>query len=135
MLSEDAGKTFKRLSAPYKGSFFTAELPADGEIIVAGLRGNVWRSNDAGVNWSQVASPVPVSITASAQRADGSLVFVNQAGMVLGLKDGALRPLPSGPLPPLNGVLALRDGALLALSIQGARRLDAAGQAPQGPAK
>ena len=82
-----------------------------------------------------MASPVPVSITGSAQRPDGSLVFVNQAGMVLGLKDGLLRPLPSGPLPPLNGVLALRDGALLALSIHGARRLDAAGPAPQGPAK
>ena len=135
LLSADAGKTFKRLSAPYKGSFFTAELPADGEMIVAGLRGNVWRSTDSAANWSQVASPVPVSITASAQRADGSLIFVNQAGMVLGLKDDVLRPLPSGPLPPLNGVLALRDGALLALSIQGARRLDAGGATPQGPTK
>ena len=104
-------------------------------MIVAGLRGNVWRSTDSAANWSQVASPVPVSITASAQRADGSLIFVNQAGMVLGLKDGLLRPLPSGPLPPLNGVLALRDGALLALSIQGARRLDAGGATPQGPTK
>ena len=143
LLSADAGKTFKRLNTPYKGSFFTAELPADGEIVVAGLRGNVWRSTDFGANWAQLVSPVPVSITASTQRADGSVVFVNQAGMVLvqrdGLKDGALQPMPfaSGPLPPLNGVLALRDGALLALSIQGARRLDAGGPAstPQGSTK
>jgi photosystem II stability/assembly factor-like uncharacterized protein len=135
LLSTDAGKSFNRLTTPYKGSFFTAELLADGEMIVAGLRGNIWRSTDAGVNWTQVPSPVPVSITASAKRADGSLVFVNQAGMVLVLKDGALRPLPAGPLPPLNGVLALGDGALLALSIHGARRLDAAGPALPAPAK
>jgi photosystem II stability/assembly factor-like uncharacterized protein len=135
LLSEDGGRSFRRLSAPYKGSFFTAELPADGEIVVAGLRGNVWRSTDAGAHWTQVASPVPVSITASAQRADGALVFVNQAGMVLGLKDGLLSPLPGGPLPPLNGVLALPDGALLALSVHGARRLAAGGPAPQGPAR
>jgi photosystem II stability/assembly factor-like uncharacterized protein len=135
LLSTDAGRSFSRLTTPYKGSFFTAELPADGEIVVAGLRGNVWRSTDAGANWTQVASPVPVSITASAQRADGSLVFVNQAGMLLVLKDGVLRPLPAGPLPPLNGVLALSDGALLALSIHGAQRLDGAGPAPQGAVK
>ena len=93
------------------------------------------KTTDAGANWTQLGSPVPVSITASAKHADGSLVFVNQAGMVLGLKDGALQPLPSGPLPPLNGVLALPGGALLALSIQGAHRLDASGPSPQGPAK
>jgi photosystem II stability/assembly factor-like uncharacterized protein len=133
LLSEDAGKSFRRLATPYKGSFFTAELPADGDMIVAGLRGNVWRSIDSGMNWAQVVSPVAVSITASAQRADGSLVFVNQAGMVLVLKDGALRPMQGNPLPPLNGVLALSDGALLALSIHGVKRLD--GPAPQGTAK
>jgi len=126
-VSTDAGRTFRRLAVPYPGSFFTVELPADGEIVVAGLRGNVWRSGDGGVTWAQVPSPAPVSITGSAQRADGSLVFVNQAGMVLEMKGGALRPLPAGPLPPLNGVAALADGSLLTVSIHGARRLDAAG--------
>lgn len=129
LLSTDGGRSFKRLAMPYKGSFFTAELPADGEIVVAGLRGNVWRSADAGASWTQIASPVPVSVTASAQRADGSLVFVNQAGMVLGLQGAALRPWPGQPLPPLNGVHVLGDGALLALSIHGVRRIDAAGAA------
>lgn len=124
-LSADGGRSFRRLTSPYGGSFFTAELPADGEIVVAGLRGTAWRSTDGGASWMPIASPVPASITASAQRADGSLVFVNQAGMVLGRKEGALQPMPGGALPPLNGVLALADGTLLALSIHGARRLDA----------
>lgn len=138
LVSVDAGKSFKRLTTPYKGSFFTVELPPDGEIVVAGLRGNVWRSTDGGASWGQIASPAPVSITASALRSDGSLVFVNQAGMVLGLKQGVLQPLPSGPLPPLNGVAALSDGALLTVSIHGARLLDAAGAPPStqsSPAK
>ncbi len=135
LLSTDAGRSFRSLALPYKGSFFTAELPADHEIVVAGLRGNVWRSTDAGASWSQLPTPVPVSITASAQRADASLAFVNQAGMVLGLKDAALRPLPGAALPPLNGLLPLPDGALLVLSIQGALRLDAAGGAGRGPTR
>lgn len=132
LLSTDAGRSFRRLATPYKGSFFTAELSADGEIVVAGLRGNAWRSTDSGASWTQIASPVPASITASTQRADGSLVFVNQAGMVLGLKGGALQPLPGAPLAPLNGVLTLSDGALLALSIHGVRRLEGAGASGSG---
>ena len=38
---------------------------------------------------------------------------------------GVLQPLSGVPLPPLNGVLALPEGALLALSIHGVRRLEA----------
>ncbi|ODU06630.1 MAG: hypothetical protein ABS84_17190 [Rubrivivax sp. SCN 71-131] len=130
-LSTDAGRTFKRIATPYQGSFFTLEMPSDGEIVVAGLRGNVWRSVDDGANWSQLASSAPVSITASTQRADGSLVFVNQAGMVLELRQGSLQALPAGLLPPLNGLVALSDGALLTVSIDGVRLIDVAAVSSQ----
>ncbi|WP_238446654.1 WD40/YVTN/BNR-like repeat-containing protein [Azohydromonas australica] len=122
--STDAGQSFRQLDSPYKGSFFTAELPSEHEIVVAGLRGNVWRSRDGGTTWAQLSSPVPVSITASALRSDGSLIFANQAGMVLGARDVALQPLSSGALPPLSAVLPLGSGSVLALSIQGARRVE-----------
>jgi photosystem II stability/assembly factor-like uncharacterized protein len=117
--SLDGGRSFKRIATPYAGSYFTVEMPADSAIVAAGLRGNAWRSADLGANWSRVASPVPVSITASA----GPL-FVNQAGMVLGLSDGALKPLNRDALPPLNFVLPLDGARVLALSIQGALRVD-----------
>jgi hypothetical protein len=84
------------------------------------LRGNLWQSPDAGASWKQLPVPVPASITASAVRADGELLFVNQAGLVLALRDGAVAPLPGRPLPPLNGLLPLGEQELLALSIQGA---------------
>lgn len=129
MQSIDGGESFKQVATPYKGSFFTLELPSNDEIVVAGLRGNAWRSSDGGAHWRQLASPVPVSITGSALRGDGSLVFVNQAGMVLGVGagggDGALKPIVANPLPPLNGVLPLDAGALLVLSIQGVQRIPA----------
>jgi photosystem II stability/assembly factor-like uncharacterized protein len=122
--SNDAGATFKRIATPYQGSFFTAELPADAETVVAGLRGNAWRSVDNGANWSQLASPIPVSITSSAARADGSLVFANQAGLLLAIEGGALKPLPAAPLPPLSGLLATGDGHIVALSIRGVHLVD-----------
>jgi photosystem II stability/assembly factor-like uncharacterized protein len=122
--SVDAGQSFKRLSTPYAGSFFTAELPDDQAIVVAGLRGNVWRSSDAGASWMQVASPVPVSITASAAGIDGQPLFANQAGMILRLAGGTLQPLRTGALPPLNSLLPLDGARVLALTVQGAQRVD-----------
>ncbi len=119
LLSNDGGRTFARLTLPYQGSFFTAELPGATEMVLAGLRGNAWRSTDGGHGWQQLANPMPVSITASAIRADGSLLFANQAGLLLAVQGQALAPLPAAPLPPLNGVLTLNNGKLLALTIQG----------------
>lgn len=117
--SNDSGRTFQRLSVPYKGSFFAVELPGASDIVVAGLRGNVWRSVDDGANWSQVKVPVPVSITASALDQQGRLWLGNQAGMVLSDGGDAFVPASTG-LPPLTGLLPLQGNQFLALSIAGA---------------
>lgn len=119
LLSSDGGASFRRLTVPYQGSFFTAELSTGGGMVLAGLRGNAWRSTDGGGSWSQLASPMPVSITASAERADGTLVFANQAGMLLTLRGQTLVPAQAKPMAPLNGVLETDNGSLLALSVQG----------------
>lgn len=118
-LSEDGGQSFVSVATPYAGSFFTAELPAENELVVAGLRGNAWHSRDRGATWKQFAAPMPASITASAVRADGSLLLANQAGFVLGERHGALVPLNSRPLAPASGILVRRDGALVASGING----------------
>jgi photosystem II stability/assembly factor-like uncharacterized protein len=123
--SSDGGQNFARLTLPYRGSFFTAELPGDRSIVVAGLRGNAWRSVDDGMTWSPLASPVPASITGSAFDVDGTPLFVNQAGQVLVATPIGLQPRPGGPLPPLNALLPLPGGQLLTLSMQGLQRLSA----------
>lgn len=124
--SADAGRHWQRLALPYKGSFFTAEMRSANDWLVAGLRGNAWRTTDAGASWQPLAVPMPASITGSAVGPGPALWFVNQAGFVLTLRDDALVPLNRAPLPPLNGVLALADGRLLALSIHGALPIPAA---------
>ncbi len=125
--SDDQGRSFRRLAVPYKGSFFTAELPsADGrEMVVAGLRGNVWHSSDAGESWTASAVPMPVSITGSALvpghagQAVPAVVFVNQAGQVLLSRGDAISASAGAPLPPLTGVMPLASGELLTLSVAG----------------
>lgn len=127
-LSTDAGRSFHALNIPYQGSFFTAELSGEKDILLAGLRGNAWHSTDAGKSWQQIASPAPVTITGSTTRADGTHILVNQAGMLLAVRDQALVAISTKPLPPLNAVLDLNNGGLLALSIQG--MLPVAGEKP-----
>ncbi|MCK6401338.1 MAG: YCF48-related protein [Sphaerotilus natans subsp. sulfidivorans] len=121
--SNDDGRSFQRLTLPYAGSFFTAELLAAQTLLVAGLRGNVWRSTDGGGAWSPLPVPVPAGITASAFTPDGRLLLASQAGLVLVAKGEALAPLPGAPLPPLNALLPLEGGRVLALTTQGTRLL------------
>ena len=83
-ISEDSGDSSHLPSCLMKEVSFTVELRDQDEIIVAGLRGNLWRSHNAGLSWEQQQVAIPASITASAMRSDGSLVLVNQAGFILG---------------------------------------------------
>lgn len=122
-LSEDRGRSFAKIDTPYIGSFFTAELPADGSLVIAGLRGNLWRSVDDGANWIQVEVPIPATITASGLAQDGSLILANNAGFILGERQGRLQPLNPSPLPPVNDLLLKPDGTLLALGVQGVMSL------------
>jgi photosystem II stability/assembly factor-like uncharacterized protein len=125
MQSQDGGLSFNRIDTPYKGSFFTAELPADQTVLLAGLRGTVLRSSDAGANWATLESPMPVSITGTALASDGRLLASNQAGFVMALQGDQFVPIHATPLPPLNGLLPQAKGAVLALSVQGVLPLNA----------
>jgi photosystem II stability/assembly factor-like uncharacterized protein len=131
MQSQDGGQSFSRVETPYKGSFFTAELPGDQSVLLAGLRGTVLRSVDAGASWKTLSSPMPVSITGSVLTPDGRLLATNQAGFVMALQGDRLVPINAAPLPPLNGLLAQTNGAVLALTLQGAMPLPT----ESGPAK
>lgn len=124
--SDRRGERFQRLRLPYAGSFFTAALVGPVDIVVAGLRGNAWKSADSGATWQQIVAPAPVSITAAAIDAQGVLWLSNQAGMVMRVEGERLIPTPA-KLPPINGLLPLRGGAALALSIIGAVPLDLGG--------
>ena len=123
-LSGDGGQTFSRIETPYRGSFFTAELPNAQELVLAGLRGNVWRSRDDGQSWAQLNDPVSASITGSTLLRDGTLVLCNQAGMLLQAQGDRLQPLKIAPMPALNGIFAIDDQKLAALTDTGAAIMD-----------
>lgn len=91
--SGDGGGSFERVQTPYKGSFFCVAREAGGSWLVAGLRGTALRSRDGGRNWTALAVPAPVSLTALAlaPAAGGETWLANQAGQVLAAAAGADR--------------------------------------------
>jgi photosystem II stability/assembly factor-like uncharacterized protein len=119
LLSLDGGATFRRLTVPYEGTFFRAAWLGERSLLLAGLRGQLWRSDDLGEAWTQVHSPVPVSFSASAPGGQDTLWLANQAGGLFLYKAGQLNSKRQAPLPPTASLLALDSDRLLALTVRG----------------
>jgi photosystem II stability/assembly factor-like uncharacterized protein len=120
LLSVDSGASFRRLKVPYEGTFFRASWLGESSLLLAGLRGQLWRSDDLGEVWTQVASTLPVSFSAIVSGSQDTLWLANQAGGLFAFKAGRLTPMPRVALPPTAGLLAMDANHLLALTVRGA---------------
>jgi len=120
--STDGGEHFSALKLPYEGSFFTL-APDDGKVVVGGLRGHAFVSADRGKSWKRVDVAVPVTLAHVAPLSGGGLLFTNQAGQALRDSGAGVRPLRLPPLPPLTAAVEAADGAIVAATWRGPRRL------------
>lgn len=80
-LTPDGGR-FSRVTTPYRGTWFNVFGDAS-EVVAVGLRGNVWRSRDAGETWAQLGTGVAAGINAGAKLPDGRTVVLPQSGQLL----------------------------------------------------
>jgi photosystem II stability/assembly factor-like uncharacterized protein len=120
--SDDAGQHFIRLSSPYPGSFFTATT-SDRTLLVAGLKGNAFRSNNRGATFNKLIEAPPINIVASRRLAANRLLLVNQSGQLLVANDeGALGWVPLPPGPPALAALPLADGTWIVAGPRGVSR-------------
>ncbi len=124
--SIDGGRTFARLRPPYRGSYFAINASKSGEVLIAGLRGNAFRTRDRGAHFTRVASSTPVSFSGSAPLRDDAVALTNQAGQVWEWRPGsnAFRALATPhSLSPLAAIVQASDGALIVVGLGGALRL------------
>ena len=70
-------------SVPWEGSFFTSSATADDAIVMGGLRGRMFRTEDVGQSWTVVEKPETSSMVDSTRLDNGNLVFVGIAGEIL----------------------------------------------------
>jgi photosystem II stability/assembly factor-like uncharacterized protein len=61
--SPDRGQSWSYIATGYRGSFWTGAGLSDGSVVVAGLRGTIYRSANGRDAWTKVESGTSASIT------------------------------------------------------------------------
>jgi len=84
--SEDRGLHWSYLNTGYKGSFWTGIATQNGKLVVAGLRGSLYRSANEGRTWSRIDTRSQSSITALTI-VGSQVVGVGLEGLVLHSSD------------------------------------------------
>ena len=119
--SRDKGLSWSYLRTGYSGSLWAGIAPPDGALLVAGLRGSMYRSEDAGASWRRVDIHAASSVTALAAR--GSSVYgVGLDGLTLLSTDGgrSFQTLMRADRLPLTAIALNDSGATVLFSRQGA---------------
>lgn len=96
---------FRAHEVPYKGSFFGIADGGD-TVLVFGLRGNAFRSDDRGRTWVKADAGLPATIASGARTAAGTVVLVDVGGRIASSSDGG-RTFAKVAVPtpvPLTGI-------------------------------
>jgi photosystem II stability/assembly factor-like uncharacterized protein len=117
--STDGGKQFKRVKTPYEGTYFSLTATPAGEVILAGMKGSIFRYN--GKTFTKVESPSKDNLSATTWLSDGSLLFLNQAGQMLISHDQGktVQPVAVPLLPPTGGMIDAFNGTLVTVGMGG----------------
>jgi len=81
---DPAKQRFVPCPAPYQGSFFGV-TGNDRVVLAYGLRGNVFRSADAGKSWQKVETGVEVALVAGSQAGGQGFMLASASGQVLAI--------------------------------------------------
>ncbi len=108
-----AGQRFAALSLPYSGSFFGV-TEAQGAVLVFGLRGNVYRSENGGASWEKVDAGLAATVVAAARTARGATLLADVGGRVSATEDGgrSFHPIALKQPLPLTGLAEANQGHL-----------------------
>jgi len=112
-LDRQAGR-FRAMDTPYEGSFFGVTAKAE-TVIVFGMRGNAFRSQDGEGEWHKIETGVSEGLTGGTVTEDGRIVLVSQGGQVImGTGEGAGFNCFELEMPfPMNAVASLDRGTLV----------------------
>jgi photosystem II stability/assembly factor-like uncharacterized protein len=116
-----ANQRFEKISTTYNGSFFNLATHLD-TLMVVGMRGNVWRSGDAGATWEKSRALIQSGITDIHRLADGEWLATSQGGALLKSTDDGrtFSMIPGLPAIPYTAVRAVGDtGDILLTSLRG----------------
>ena len=127
--SDDMGENWRALPSPYEGSFFGI-LAKDDNVLVFGLRGNLFHSVDGGIQWQKVYTKSEQTLMAGVAKSDKTSVMVGNGGSVILLNRRSEDP-KSIILPGRTtsaSVAQAPDGTLVIVGEAGVERIDINGE-------
>lgn len=104
------GTSWSKLELPYRGSLWGGLALRSGAVLVFGMRGRIFRSEDAGAHWREVESGTEHSLCGATETEDGRVVVVGLAGALLTSQDDG-RHFAATTLPARRSHLAVTAGA------------------------
>ena len=120
--SPATGAQFTALATPYTGSWFGAVTFGPARLLVHGLRGRMYRSEDGGEHWQAVPGKGEAALNASLQLANGRVLLGDQAGRLL-IGDAQARAFEVLALPrrlaPVSDVAQAGNGDLVVATASG----------------
>lgn len=124
--STDSGVTFSKSEFPGKGTLFGLVSTKSGHVLLAyGLKGNAYRSDDAGKSWQKVEMP-PVSLVAGIRLLNGDLVLADESGQLYRSDDEGKHFKQMSLARPvvLASLVEAGDGALVGSGVRGTVRIE-----------
>ena len=85
--SNDFGASWQKLDEIYQGSFFDITRTQQGNLLVAGLRGNVYRSLRNGTPWTRSETNTTALINSIVLSDDNRVFLLGNGGVLLESKD------------------------------------------------
>jgi photosystem II stability/assembly factor-like uncharacterized protein len=123
--SADRGQSWNYIATGYRGSFWTGAALADGSVVVAGLRGTIYRSANGKDGWAKVDSGTSASIASLQVLHHGvqdKIVAAAVDGTVLRSADGGAsfkREVVRANAPALTALVFDKNGQAVLLSRDG----------------
>jgi photosystem II stability/assembly factor-like uncharacterized protein len=113
---------FESLETPYEGSFFGV-TGKPGVVIIYGLRGHAFASNDKGNTWKALHTGLNNAMTASAVDELGIIYLMSQAGHVLRSTDSgkSFQEILQSSMSPIAGATAASPTSLALVGRRGVR--------------
>jgi len=114
--SLDGGATWQVLETGYRGSFWGV-LANKSSVIVYGMRGTVYRSDNQGQTWEKSVTNTTVGLSAGVALSENNIVLAGAEGMVIESQDGGrnFSAFPLSDHSANNTAVALSPSSVLLL--------------------
>ena len=119
--STDGGNTFKSVTSPGEATWFGILGAKDGSLVVFGVAGAVFRSQDMGTSWAASQINTGDDLAGGRVLSNGVVVLASETGQIYASKDNGVTftPLLSNPQQPLFDIQNASDGTLIGIGPAG----------------